>query len=73
MIKIAKIFFFFQIEGLDGCVVYNYDPLDSNINVVQILKFDNRLLDFSIDGDSVIFLTHTKVIIIFKFESVAVL
>jgi len=55
-----KTSFIVQVEGLDGCVVYNYDSQNSTINVVQILKFDNRLLDFSIDGDSVIFLTSTK-------------
>lgn len=52
--------FIVQMEELEGCLVYSYNPLNKDIILHQTIKFDTKLLDYSIDADHVLFLTHTK-------------
>jgi len=52
--------FIVQIEELDGCLLYSYDPLTNAITLEQTVKFDTKLLDFSIDSDHLLLITHTK-------------
>ena len=49
------------MEEVDGCLLYSYDPLTNEITLEQTVKFDTKLLDFSIDSDYLVLITHTKV------------
>ena len=48
------------MEELDGCLLYSYDPLTNDITLEQTVKFDTKLVDFSIDSDHLVLITHTK-------------